>query len=76
MLLLPAAVIAEWASARQLLVAVALHQRVAPFGCPSRRLLAGAQRKVVGGLTGLTQMDPASIVMARPKPSGSGANWR
>ncbi|KAL4420787.1 hypothetical protein ABPG75_010443 [Micractinium tetrahymenae] len=34
------------------------------------------QRGQCGGLTGLTQLDPASIVIARPKPSASSATWR
>lgn len=37
-------------------------------------LHAGNNRpKGRGGLTGLTQMDPTSIVIARPKPSASTA---
>lgn len=39
------------------------------------RVPAG-QRRQRCGLTGLTQLDPASIVVARPKPSVSAATWR
>lgn len=34
------------------------------------------QRRQGGGLTGLTQLDPASIVIARPKPTASTATRR
>lgn len=42
--------------------------------CPVR--IPPGQRRQRGGLTGLTQLDPATIVIARPKPAASTATRR